>query len=241
MGTRLYYSFHGSELEDAHRFEAVVDQLAREIGDRGRSATSAALSGNRPSQRANPAAASSTQSALVAPASAPRHTATPPAPMSGVSSTRRAPPPRTANTPSQFSELMSLTRLVARLEAKIDKQGEEIEQLRKEATDARMHAAAEQAHGASDQQLVALQARFAAAYAAKLLSWAQFLAFENLCADFLELRAASISTGTEFDLMFKLRNLIILSESMTNDESFARQATRKYVPDVPAGPPPLPR
>ena len=36
MGTRMYYSFHGPELADETVFEARVDHVVREIGDRGK-------------------------------------------------------------------------------------------------------------------------------------------------------------------------------------------------------------
>ena len=36
MGTRLYFPFHGKELEDDTVFESRVTSLCREIGDRGK-------------------------------------------------------------------------------------------------------------------------------------------------------------------------------------------------------------
>ena len=35
IGTRMYYRFHGSELDDEAVFEERMDALVRELGDRG--------------------------------------------------------------------------------------------------------------------------------------------------------------------------------------------------------------
>ena len=44
MGTRLYYAFHGKELEDDEAlFETRMDALTREIGDRGKPGISEAV------------------------------------------------------------------------------------------------------------------------------------------------------------------------------------------------------
>ena len=47
MGTRLYYKFVGDDLDDEAVFEARVESLAREIGDRGKQKLPEAV---RPSQ-----------------------------------------------------------------------------------------------------------------------------------------------------------------------------------------------
>jgi hypothetical protein len=78
-----------------------------------------------------------------------------------------------------------------------------------------------------------IQARLMALHAAKLLADAQFYALEDLCADFIELKAAADGVVTrEMAKMAASGNgllrLAALSASIAADASFARQAIRKF-------------
>ena len=83
----------------------------------------------------------------------------------------------------------------------------------------------------SDEQLAALQARIGAVHEAKLLSDDEFFELEDLCADFAELQSAVTLQG-DYSLAavsVKLHKLVSVSEKMTADAAFARQARRKFV------------
>ena len=81
----------------------------------------------------------------------------------------------------------------------------------------------------SDQQISALQARLEALHEAKLLTEDECFSMEDLCADFLELKASvGAVTVSANEFASKLLKLIALSEGIEADGRFARQARRKF-------------
>eukprot|EP01043_Picozoa_sp_COSAG02_P065940 COSAG02_NODE_10106_length_2021_cov_1.970343_2_plen_142_part_00 len=89
----------------------------------------------------------------------------------------------------------------------------------------------------SDEQLVALQIRLEQLHEAKLLTDEACFVVEDMVADFAELRATLgvvtmemlLTPGSAFELAAKLHKLISVSEAITNDSAFARQARRKFM------------
>lgn len=55
MGSRMYYNFYGSDLDDQHVFEGRIDAVLREIGERGRCSVSESVP---PAAASTPAAVS---------------------------------------------------------------------------------------------------------------------------------------------------------------------------------------
>ena len=125
------------------------------------------------------------------------------------------------------------------LEARLEKQQEEIEKLREEAVEAQVQAAKADAPQPviSDDQLLTLQTRLQGLHAAKLLQDDELFALEDLCADFAELQTVVgtvakelfLTPGAAFEAAAKLHKLIGVSEKMPGDAAFARQARRKFM------------
>ena len=112
-----------------------------------------------------------------------------------------------------------------RQEAKAEK-----EELRQEMQ--KMHEELKPAPAISEQQLTALQARLEALHAEKLLSDDELYALEDMVADFVEYESAGAVTHATVhanENASKLQKLVALSERITADAAFARQARRKYV------------
>ena len=84
----------------------------------------------------------------------------------------------------------------------------------------------------SDGQLAALQTRLEGMHTSKLLSPEELHAMEDLCADFLELKAVvGVVTNdmlVSHDAVAKIVKLVGLSEHILSDATFARQARRKF-------------
>ena len=86
----------------------------------------------------------------------------------------------------------------------------------------------------SEQRLAALQVRIEALHANKLLSDDELYALEDMVADFVEFEASLVGVVVldgmrRNENATKLLTLISLSERITADSAFARQARRKYV------------
>ena len=89
----------------------------------------------------------------------------------------------------------------------------------------------------SPEQLAVLQARLESLHAAQLLSDEEFFALEDLCADFLELQGSTVGvlsqdlvcSSAAYGVAAKLAKMVVVSEGITSDAGFARQARRKFV------------
>ena len=85
----------------------------------------------------------------------------------------------------------------------------------------------------SEAQVLALGSRLEALHAAGLLTDEESNAFEDLVADFIDVRATvgAVTMGVvRFNAVAdKTQRLVALSESMPKDAAFARQARRKFV------------
>ena len=84
----------------------------------------------------------------------------------------------------------------------------------------------------SEAQILALGSRLEALHAAGLLTDEESNAFEDLVADFIDVRA-TVGAVTMGVVRFnpaadKTQRLVALSESMPKDAAFARQARRKF-------------
>ena len=79
----------------------------------------------------------------------------------------------------------------------------------------------------------ALQARLDALHEAKLLGDEEVFAVEDIIADFFEAKAAVAVVTAELAsanrAVGQLHKLIVLSEGVSKDGTFARQARRKFV------------
>jgi hypothetical protein len=135
--------------------------------------------------------------------------------------------------------------LEAALKAEMEKQRQEMEKQRQELVAALKAETALAPEIISEEQLKALQDRFDALHAAKLLTDAELFALEDVIADFLELRA-SVGTIT-FDMAFvshadyagtpsqtfsvaaAMHKMVSLSAGLASDAAFARQLKRKFV------------
>ena len=90
----------------------------------------------------------------------------------------------------------------------------------------------------SAEQLSTLQARLEQLHAAQLLTDEEFFALENLCSDFLEVKAATAGPLTQ-ELVYaspaklvvvsKLAKLVVASEGLASDGALARQVRRKFL------------
>ena len=89
----------------------------------------------------------------------------------------------------------------------------------------------------SPEQLAVLQARLESLHAAQLLSDEEFFALEDLCADFHELQGSTVGvlsqdlvcSSAAYGVAAKLAKMVVVSEGITSDAGFARQARRKFV------------
>ena len=90
----------------------------------------------------------------------------------------------------------------------------------------------------SAEQMAALQARLEQLHAAQLLTDEELFALENLCSDFLEVKAATVGPLTQ-ELVYaspaklvvvsKLAKLVVASEGLASDGALARQVRRKFL------------
>ena len=90
----------------------------------------------------------------------------------------------------------------------------------------------------SAEQLSTLQARLEQLHAAQLLTDDELFALENLCSDFLEVKAATAGPLTQ-ELVYaspaklvvvsKLAKLVVASEGLASDGALARQVRRKFL------------
>lgn len=82
----------------------------------------------------------------------------------------------------------------------------------------------------TSEQIAALQARLEVIHLAKLLSEDELDALEDTLLDYVEAKASSTTTSDEMhSAANKLSKLVAVSEAMTTDGVFARQARRRFL------------
>jgi hypothetical protein len=218
---RRYYRFYDAEDEDQAVFDTRIDQIIREVGDRGKPAAArpapllsegvppALAPAPTPTARAQPS-----RGHAPAPAPAPTRARAPPQAAAVLASARAAVVP--AATPDRsFTPSMQLSSPAAAMRSLDDtsiifQMLEREDKLRQEMDRMREAAAKERVSGAES---ALLQRRLEAVHAANLLSDEELYAVEDVVADGDE---ASIAA------------LISLSAKLVADAAFARQLRRKY-------------
>ena len=253
----MWHAFYGCEEEDDAAFEARVNSLTREIGDRGKPIPEAVP----PPAAAAPARPKPTPAPAPAPEPAPAPATPRPVAQTAAAATpnrsfsptmhQQSPPPAAAmqlqhGASGSFAELSAFMKEVLErddrakqeMEAKVEQAKQEaradMDQLREQMTPP------EQSPAISDDELAALQARFESLHAAQLLTDEELYASEDLCADFVELQASVLDGGVlTMDAIFRavrhtpaalqVYKLVRLSGSMASDAAFARQLRRKFL------------
>ena len=85
----------------------------------------------------------------------------------------------------------------------------------------------------TDAQLAALEARLEALHAAQLISDDELFAAEDGVADFFEAKAmfevVTMEVANANSAVGKVHKLVVLSEGVARDPTFARQLRRKFV------------
>ena len=85
----------------------------------------------------------------------------------------------------------------------------------------------------TDEQLAALEARLEALHAAQLISDDELFAVEDCVADFFEAKAmfevVTMEVANANSAVGKVHKLVVLSEGVARDPTFARQLRRKFV------------
>lgn len=220
MNARMFYKFYGKDLEDARAFEARIDLLTRELGDRGKPPSPAVL----------PTGACRGQASSTAPdptlRTGPACTLAPPP-------AQPAAPSQVAQTPGQNSvpsmQQPDVTtnqwqpasmEVIAFMTEQVKQQQAEIAKLREENVKAKIQAAKAEIEAEIHftHQLLALQTRLEVMHEAKLLDGPELHAIEDIIAD-----AAGVANDKT------VCALIRLSGQMATNKSFARQIKRKFV------------
>ena len=142
---------------------------------------------------------------------------------------------------SGFLDIMreQADRAEAKTEAKLEKQRQEAEaeksEMRAEIDKQRaeMQAAMAPQEVISSSQIEALETRLEALHRAKLISDDDLNSLEDCIADYFEAKAAigvvTAEVASAISAVGKLRKMIVLSEGVSKDGTFARQARRKFV------------
>ena len=250
----MYYSFTTELLEDQAAFEARMENLCREIGDRGRGkpqATGAKLQLPEAVPPA-PAPAPAPVARATAPGRAPAPVApqtpmqapppnrnsgfTPslqPSPSSAAAVAAAAPPHSLALQPAGSFEAMSTF-----LEKQQDKM---VGLLREEraAFDAKLEklredlAPAPPTEVVSEGQVTALQERIERLHASKLFKDEELFAVEDVVSDFVEVRMqvgiVTQEIASANPVAGAMKHLVGLSEALASDAAFSRQLRRKFL------------
>eukprot|EP01043_Picozoa_sp_COSAG02_P020381 COSAG02_NODE_1004_length_15275_cov_11.955917_15_plen_256_part_00 len=247
IGTRMYYSFCATDIPDEATFQKRIDAVCREIGDRARPdafAQKPRLPEAVPPPRAEApapaptlapataAARSNNGSSSSAVAAVEDRAFTPSVTMQSSPSTALAHrhsdnvgSASEVHTGASIGEIAALIeqqqdrmiRLLveqhARMEAKMEAQREEM----------RVRTASEVI---SEGQLATLQSRLQALQDAQLLTEDEACMIEDAVADCIELMPATASTVPAVANVLKM---VVLSERIPADGSFARQLRRKFI------------
>jgi hypothetical protein len=228
LGTKMYYCFFAAAVDTDEEFMQQMDSLCREIGDRGK--------GSLP-EGVPPAPAP-----VPVPATPPQAVATvdqgfsPSMQMSPGQALGQQTVPGLGGSFAEVAAILKADR--AELEARLDAKDAKMERQRKE-MEARIEQLTAPAPAAmSDEQVAALQARLEVLHTAKLLTDEELWVFEDIVADYVELKMATpgqliteqMVTASPADApASKLHKLVGLSTAMARDQSLARQARRKFL------------
>ena len=109
-------------------------------------------------------------------------------------------------------------------QAKQDELRQELQQQQ-----ARLREELQPAEAVSEGQLASLQARLDRLHAAELLGDEEVYALEDCIADFIDCASATVAPAESAAVADKVSRLVGLSQGISNDTAFARQAKRKFV------------
>jgi hypothetical protein len=246
-----------ADKDDPATFEGRVDNVCKEIGERGKMLLSEAVPPEPASAPATMASAALTESvptgslaqepaSLTAgsptptPAPAPAHQTSTKEPALTCADCGTVEPPspqrrlrtRAATTVDTTPlETQLLEQLVDEAQTERAEMRAEIKQLREALKQSDFHES--ELVAPTDTQLSALQKRLEGCHAQQLLKDNELWAFEDLLADFVEIHAVVGVITKEILLAFepaaKLHKLLALSEKIQTDRAFARQAQRKFL------------
>ena len=258
MGTRLWYAFLDADRDDDAAFERRLDTVVREIGDRGKLVLPEAVTpfheptpapAPAPKRDLTPTAAPAPAPAAAAPVTPLRVASTAMVAAPGqsfsptmmISSPTAAPQQEGGGIGGSLVDLSAflekqhvmmfereaqqqqmLMEREAKIEAKLEAKWED--RLRQEVERAKPQAASE---AISAEQLEALQARLQAMHSkAKLLTEEELGNLEDTIADCIEVMPTADVKDHAVDQTLRM---VLLSERMQVDGSFARQLRRKFV------------
>lgn len=241
MGTRLWYGFYGPTLATQAAFEKKMDELCREIGDRGRirehSVTAAVPEGEPPEPQPQPAASPSLPSRPV---------------LSAVSEHVVGPVGNT--TPQMLASASlggeSLLKLLDfhekqmrmqqdQLQAQHEKQQAQLQELEIKLREELAPPLLQEA--IPTEQVTALQARLHALHTAQALTADEYYTLEDMCSDWVVLRASMATPTVTHEMLFnpallvslgvgvRVHRMIALSALLPVDTAFVRQIRRQIM------------
>jgi hypothetical protein len=246
MGTRLWYGFLGSVLASEVAFEGKVEELCRELGERGK--------GDRGVKSTTSVPPEGVPSRLAVEQQQQQQATSSPIDKTIASSGEQEVPPQQLFSPSILqTDSVSTLGLVdgggssgtglATMELVLGQQ-----RLLLEWEDRRrVELAQQQQREARDDdgekelilstQLADFEARLDAMHVAQLLSDEELYALEDACADFLVLRSATamvltptlVHAVSEYGVVAKLAKMIGISEGIASDARCARQLRRIFI------------
>ena len=226
LGTRVWYSFAGAEQDDELAWEKRLENLCRELGDRGKPELIKPLVSEGVPPAAAPAAPATPRRAALAPAPAPVHTFSP---------SMQSLPPLAAPTQHQlvttttasFADIVSFMREERELmEAKMDAQRQETDKLREELKPAPARELI------SADELTELQARLERL---ELPDETKF-EIENLLCDYLEIQteaggaitSATVLVGAASNTVGKMHKLVGVSQGLVSDATLSRRLKKQF-------------
>ena len=243
LGTRLWYSFANAEQDDEPAFQKRVDNLCRELADRGMNEVESAAEGVPPAPAPAPA-----QTSVQAPVSrtvaspsfspSPQASVPPPiaTPSTKLSAEQRDSSSLTAVTLMDLSAFMTKqlgdqreydAKMRQELESQLSRQRVEVAQMQEEVQKMRDIASAKTC--VSDGQLEQLQTRLDALHQAKLITDGEMDLLADSVADYIECRSSLNPATPELSIAAeKVKKMVGLSEGMGKDAMLARQLRRKY-------------
>ena len=236
LGTRLWYSFANAEQDDEPAFQKRVDNLCRELADRGMNEVESAAEGVPPAPAPVPAQTSAqapVSRTVASPSFSPSPQASVPpsiaTPSTKLSAEQRDSSSFTAVTLMDLSAFMTKQLGDQReyLESQLSRQRVEVAQMQEEVQKMRDIASAKTC--VSDGQLEQLQTRLDALHQAKLITDGEMDLLADSVADYIECRSSLNPATPELSIAAeKVKKMVGLSEGMGKDAMLARQLRRKY-------------
>jgi hypothetical protein len=236
LGTRLWYSFANAEQDDEPAFQKRVDNLCRELADRGMNEVESAAEGVPPAPAPVPAQTSAqapVSRTVASPSFSPSPQASVPpsiaTPSTKLSAEQRDSSSLTAVTLMDLSAFMTKQLGDQReyLESQLSRQRVEVAQMQEEVQKMRDIASAKTC--VSDGQLEQLQTRLDALHQAKLITDGEMDLLADSVADYIECRSSLNPATPELSIAAeKVKKMVGLSEGMGKDAMLARQLRRKY-------------